>query len=70
MKEQEMELIFFFGALFYPKRMTKVFTDKSLHNIIEMINACLYKFTISRFEFVNEWEAFKLIFIHFKLNHV
>ncbi|CDW80604.1 UNKNOWN [Stylonychia lemnae] len=63
------ELIFFLGSMFYPKKMLALFEDHRTKKIIDMINSSLYQFTLTRFNFLNNWAAFRFLTNHFIVNH-
>ena len=62
------ELIFFLGAMFYPKKLRKMFSDTLLQQLINQIHESLYSFTRPKLKFLTSFSAFNLILEHFMNN--
>lgn len=62
-------LVFFFGALFYPKDLKKNCCSKQVQAKIDKIHGCLSNFTIAKLDFLYSWVPFRWILHHFMKEH-
>lgn len=66
----EEELIFFLGAIFYPKHLKKCYASNNKKKLeIDEIHRSLYKFTIYRLSTLEFYGAYHFLLQDFMINH-
>ena len=54
----EQELVFFMGALFYPKHLKTQYDSSAKHNDIDIIHSALYQFSLKKLAHLEEYGAY------------
>lgn len=66
----ENELIFFMGAIFYPKHLRKAYnSNPKKKSEIDDIHSSLYKFTQKRLSFLEKYASYNFLLRDFVNNH-
>ena len=63
------ELKFFFGSMFYPKEMKKIFCNSNFGSRITDIHKSLYSFSLHKLDYLYTYDSYKLILSHFVDNY-
>lgn len=63
------ELVFFMGAIFYPKHLKSLFESNLKKTEIEVIHSSLYRFTKKKLSHLESYGAYHFLINHFQLKN-
>jgi hypothetical protein len=65
----EQELVFFMGALFYPKHLKTQYTSSAKLNEIDTIHSALYQFSLKKLAHLEQYGAYCFLVKEFLKNN-